>query len=73
MKVSTKAVKALAKDAGFHEEMIDRHLDQLTAFVFRVAAREQKWCAEKVRAWYFDTNLNKPQLFELFEEDHEVL
>lgn len=73
MKVSTRAVKDLAKDAGLHEEIIERHIDALIAFTFRIAAREQKWCADKVRAWYFDTNLNKPQLFELFAEDHDIV
>jgi hypothetical protein len=73
MKVSTRAVKDLAKEAGFHEEIIERNIDELIAFTFRIASREQKWCADKVRAWYFDSSLNKPQLFELFVEDHDIV
>jgi len=69
MKVTTRGVQQFARDAGLPEELIARHAKALETFTFRVAKRQRKVDQNKVRAWYFDKNLNKCPLFELLEQE----
>lgn len=74
MRIATRAVKDIARESGFPEELIDRHLDAMTQFTFRIAARERKFNLTKLKAWYFNKNPNKPTLFEVFDgEDYDLL
>ena len=41
MRVTVRAVKDLARNAGFSEEMIERHMDLLINFTFGVSHRER--------------------------------
>lgn len=74
MRVATRAVKHIARESGFPEELIDRHIDSLIQFTFKIAARERKFNLIKLRGWYFNKNPNKPTLFEIFDgEDYDLL
>lgn len=74
MRVATRAVKDIARASGFPEELIERHIESLTQFTFKVAARERKFNLTKLKAWYFNQNPNKPTLFEIFDgEDYDLL
>jgi len=74
MRVATRAVKDLAREAGFPEEMIERHLDAMIEFTFKISGRERKHNLQKLRAWYFNKNPNKPTLFEVFDgEDYDLI
>jgi hypothetical protein len=68
MKFTTRGLQQLARDAGLPEEIIARHDKALEAFTFRVAKRQRKMDQAKIRAWYFDKNLNKCTLFEVLEQ-----
>lgn len=69
MIIKVKAVKQLAKDAGLPNEFIDRHVDELCEFVFRVAKRERKFCRDRVRAWHFSSDIGKCELFQILDDD----
>ena len=71
MKVTVRAVKDLAANAGFTEEFSDRYLDEMTAFVFAVAKRERKWCYRKLKHWMYDGSIVKPHLLDVFKDAEE--
>jgi hypothetical protein len=71
MRIATKSVERLARDANLPEELIARHMDELCEFVFRVAKRERKFCQNKIKAWYFNKNLGKSPLFDVLNEDDD--
>jgi|APCry1669189440_1035222.scaffolds.fasta_scaffold00867_6 hypothetical protein len=74
MRVATRAVKDIARESGFPEELIERHVDAMVQFTFKIAARERKFNLTKLKAWYFNKNPNKPTLFEVFDgEDYDLL
>lgn len=74
MRIATRAVKDIAREAGFPEEIVERHIEALTQFTFRIAARERKFNLAKLKAWYFNKNPNKSTLFEVFDgEDYDLL
>ena len=75
MIVKVKAVKQLAKDAGLPSELVERNMDELCEFVFRVAKRERKFCQQRIRTWYFDKNMGKSPLFDVLtdEDDYELM
>jgi ABC-type Zn uptake system ZnuABC Zn-binding protein ZnuA len=69
MKVTTRGVQQFAREAGLPEELIARHAKALETFTFRVAKRQRKIDQNKIRAWYFEKNLNKSPLFKVLEQD----
>lgn len=74
MRVATRAVKDIARESGFPEELIERHVDAMVQFTFKIAARERKFNLTKLKAWYFNKNPNKQTLFEVFDgEDYDLL
>lgn len=75
MRVSTKSVAQLARDVKIPEEIIERHMDELCEFVFRIAKRERKFCQQRIRTWYFDKNMGKSPLFDVLtdEDDYELM
>lgn len=74
MRVATRAVKDIARASGFPEELIERHIEALTQFTFKVAARERKFNLTKLKSWYFNQSPSKPTLFEIFDgEDYDLL
>lgn len=68
VQVTTKAVKALALESGIPDSVIERHLDALCKLAITMRERERNKCANKVRGWFFDRSLNKPQLFQILED-----
>ena len=68
IRIPTAAIKQYARDAGINEGFLVQHQDLLEAFALRVAAGQLKKDRQKVRAWYFDNAVTKPQLFELLDE-----
>lgn len=71
MRIATKAVMQIARDANIPEEMIARHMDALCEFTFRVAKRERKFCQGKIRAWAFNRDIAKAPLFDVLNSDDD--
>lgn len=69
MIIKVQAVRQLARDANLPEEIIERHMDELCAFTFRVAKRERKFCRDRIRSWQFSKDLGKCELFQVLDED----
>lgn len=69
MIVKTRAVRQLARDVKLPEEFIDRYMDELTDFVFRIAKRERKWCRDRIRAWHFSKDIGKREVFQVLDDD----
>jgi hypothetical protein len=67
--IKTKSVKHLAKDAGLSDELIERNLDELCEFVFRIAKRERKFCRDRIRAWHFSNDIGKCELFQVLDDE----
>jgi len=68
MKIAVKSVQELAIEAGLPESIVERHLDALCHIAIAMRERERRWCKNRLRRWYFDKALNKPQLFEALED-----
>mgnify|MGYP006276610585 CR=1 len=68
MRVTTRAVRDLARNAGIPEETIERHLDLLINFTFAVAHRERKACRAQLRKWIHSDDVIKPPLLEVLKE-----
>lgn len=69
MIIKVKSVRQLAKDVSIPEELIERHMDALCEFTFRVAKRERKFCRDRIRAWQFSKDMGKCELFQVLDED----
>lgn len=69
MIVKVKAVRQLAKDAGLPSDLVERNMDELCEFVFRVAKRERKFCRDRIRAWHFSHDIGKCELFQVLDDD----
>ena len=70
MKVAVKSVQTMAIEAGLPDSLVERHIDALCELVLRIRQKERKQCQNSIRRWYFDRSLNKPQLFEILEENN---
>ena len=68
MRVSVKSVQVMAADAGLPDTLIERHIDALCGMALRLRAAERKHCQNKIRGWYNNHNLNRPQIFEILED-----
>ena len=68
MRVVVKSVQVMAADAGLPDTLIERHLDALCEMALRLRAAERKHCQNKIRGWYNNHNLNRPQIFEILED-----
>lgn len=68
MKIPVKSVQTLAIEAGLPESVVERHIDALCHIALAMRERERRWCKNRIRRWYFDKALNKPQLFEALED-----
>lgn len=71
MKVTAKAVRDLAKNSGFPEEMVERYLDEMINFTFTVAKRERKQCRKLVKKWIHSAHVIKPDLLTFLSEELE--
>ena len=71
MIVKVRSVRQLARDVGLNEELIDRNIEALCDFTWRVAKRERKYCSNRVRGWVLSNELIKPPLVELLKEEDE--
>jgi len=71
MRVTLRAVRDLARNAGFTEEMIERHMDLLVNFTFGVSHRERKYCQSKLRRWVHSGEIAKPDLLTVLREEDE--
>lgn len=69
MIIKVQAVRQLARDAQLPEEVIERHMDALCDFTFRVAKRERKFCKDRIRSWQFSQDIGKCELFQVLDED----
>jgi hypothetical protein len=69
MRISTKAVRQIAKDSGFPEGFVEGNEGAFFEFVYRIAMRERKFCQGRIRAWHFDKNQGKCQLFDVLNSD----
>lgn len=68
IRLPTAAIRQYARDAGINDGFLTQHQDMLEAFALRVAAGQLKKDKQKIRSWYFDTSVTKPQLFELLDQ-----
>ena len=66
--IPTAAIRQYARDVGMHEGFMQQHQELIEAFALRVAYAQKRKDQHAVRAWYFDKAVNKPQLFELLDE-----
>ena len=78
MRVTVRAVKDLARNAGVPEDIVERHIDALVAFTFTVALRERKSCRRELREWLYTDKAERPDLKELLKvteesEAHDVI
>jgi len=71
MIIKTRSVKQLAKDSGLNEELIDRNLDALCEFTWRIAKRERKYCSNKIRGWLKSTDIVRSPLIDLLKVEDE--
>jgi len=71
MIIKTRSVKQLAKDSGLNEELIDRNLDALCEFTWRIAKRERKYCSNKIRGWLKSTDIVRAPLIDLLKVEDE--
>ena len=71
MKVTPKAVRDLARNAGVPEEIILRHTDELINFTFAVAKRERKSCRQLIKKWIHSEGVIKPDLLTFISEELE--
>lgn len=71
MRVTVRAVKDLARNAGFTEDMIDRHIDLLINLTFGVSHRERKYCRSQLRKWIHNDEIDKPHLLDVLREPEE--
>tara|TARA_R110000822_G_scaffold249596_2_gene377037 strand:- start:1231 stop:1464 length:234 start_codon:yes stop_codon:yes gene_type:complete len=71
MIIKTRSVKQLARDSGLNEELIDRNLDALCEFTWRIAKRERKYCGNKIRGWLKSTDIVKAPLIDLLKVEDE--
>lgn len=69
MIIKVKSVRQLAQDVNIPEEVVERHMDALCEFTFRVAKRERKFCRDRIRAWQFSKDIAKCELFKVLDDD----
>lgn len=72
MRVTIRAVKDLARNAGVPEDIVERHIDALIAYTFTVAVRERKACRREVREWIYTDDPSKPELKDLLKLSDEM-
>jgi len=68
IQIPTAAIRQYARDAGISDTFLVQHQDLLEAFALRIASGQRKKDQQRLRAWYFDTNPSKCQLFEILED-----
>ena len=71
MIIKPRAVRDIAKAANLDGEFIDRNMDALIEFTYKIAKRERKFCQDKLRAWMFSTDITKPSLLDILNEDED--
>lgn len=71
MKVTTRAVRDIAKNAGVPEEIVDRNLDAFINLTFAIAKRERKQCRKIVRKWLHSGDVIKPNILDVLTEELE--
>jgi hypothetical protein len=71
MKITVRAVKDLARNAGFTEETIERNIDTLINLTFGIAHRERKYCRAQLRKWIHSDEIAKPHLLDVLKEPEE--
>ena len=69
MKTSVKSVQVIALESGIPESIVERYLDNFCTMTLRIRKSERRICLNKIKAWYFNNSKNKPQLFEILDED----
>ena len=69
MILKTRAIKDLARECGLPEHVVDRHFEELTKFVWRVAKRERSFCQDKIRRWLHNKDINKPSVLYVLKDD----
>lgn len=71
MRITVRAVKDIARNAGFTEDAIERQLDTLINFTFAVSHREKKYCQSRLRKWIHSDEIAKPHLLDVLKEEDE--
>jgi hypothetical protein len=71
MKVRPRAVRDLADNVGFPEEVVLRYEAEFIKFVFAIAARERKHIKSKVKAWIHSEDVIKPDILEVIKPTEE--
>lgn len=69
MIIKVKSIRQLAEDVNMPNEIIERHIDALCEFAFRIAKRERKFCQSSLRAWYFSKDMGKCEVLKVLDED----
>jgi hypothetical protein len=74
--LKSRAIRDIARECGIPEHVIDRHFDELTKLVWRIAKKERSYCQNKIRGWLFNQDIGKPPILEVLkeeEDDYELL
>lgn len=69
MIIKVKSIRQLAKDVNIPEELVERHIDGLCEFAFRISKRERKFCQSRLRAWHFSKDIGKCEVIQVLDED----
>lgn len=72
MKIPVAALKQYAIDTNIPMPFFEQFQDYFEGYALRVATAQRKKDIQAIRAWYFNPDLNKPQLFEILSDvDHQ--
>lgn len=71
MRVRPKAVRDLAKNAGFPAEVVARYEDEFINLCFVIARRERKHIREMMRGWLFLKPHERPDILAMLKSSDE--
>lgn len=69
MRVTPRAIKDLASNAGLPPDLTERHLESLISFAFTIAVRARKQARSDLKEWIYDKNPDRPPLKELLRDE----
>ena len=71
MIIKARSVRMMARECGLTEDLLEdeEQFKALCSFVWRVAQKERRFCANKVRGWYHDRNMGKSHILDLLKEE----
>ena len=68
MRIPTAAIRQCAADCNIPAALYEQYQDIFESFALRVAVLQRKKDQQAVRAWYFNDDFNKPQMFKILDD-----